>query len=338
MSHHLDSPLAQKDPRLDISDVYVFKGKSGTVLVMNVNPQSGKGGFHHEAMYELRVDKNNDAVEDLTLRLVFGERNNDRQTVTVSRLGGEDAASREAEGTVVAQGSTDEVFGGEDGLQVFTGSAGEPFFMEGRVITAVKTAVTEGAKLALDDFDPSTAQNLFGNTNVSTIVLEVPNDWLGDEIGFWGTVALATDAGGWRQVQRCATPLVNTLFDVTQLHIGDGHGDYNATNPADDMKNYGAFVREKVAAVVKANNSADDPEGYAKEFVEKLFPDMLRYKVGSEAAFTTSQRNGRDLKVNVTDVLFELVMGKPVPLHLDTTDATGELRDTFPYLSQPVKA
>jgi hypothetical protein len=36
MSHHLDSPIARQDIRLDITDLYVFRGEAGTVLVINV--------------------------------------------------------------------------------------------------------------------------------------------------------------------------------------------------------------------------------------------------------------------------------------------------------------
>ena len=36
MSHHLDSPLARQDVRLDITDLYVFRGEIGTVFVMPV--------------------------------------------------------------------------------------------------------------------------------------------------------------------------------------------------------------------------------------------------------------------------------------------------------------
>lgn len=36
MSHHLDSPLARKDPRLNITDHYVFDSGSSTVLIMNI--------------------------------------------------------------------------------------------------------------------------------------------------------------------------------------------------------------------------------------------------------------------------------------------------------------
>ena len=34
MSHHLDSPLARQDIRLDITDLYLFRGEIGTVFVI----------------------------------------------------------------------------------------------------------------------------------------------------------------------------------------------------------------------------------------------------------------------------------------------------------------
>jgi hypothetical protein len=36
MSHHLDSPIARQDIRLDITDLYVFRGQTGTVFAINV--------------------------------------------------------------------------------------------------------------------------------------------------------------------------------------------------------------------------------------------------------------------------------------------------------------
>jgi hypothetical protein len=36
MSHHLDSPIARQDIRLDITDLYLFRGEVGTVFVTNV--------------------------------------------------------------------------------------------------------------------------------------------------------------------------------------------------------------------------------------------------------------------------------------------------------------
>ena len=76
MSHHLDSPLAREDTRLDITDVYLFRGTMGTVFVMNVNSsiagQMYPGRFHPEALYEFKVDTDGDAMEDVTFRVSFG--------------------------------------------------------------------------------------------------------------------------------------------------------------------------------------------------------------------------------------------------------------------------
>jgi hypothetical protein len=332
MSHHLDSPLAREDPRLDISDVYVFKGATGTAFVINVNPQSGDGGFHHEAMYEFKVDLSGDAREDITFRATFGERMDGKQSVKLRQLTGADATDRMADGEVVANGETDQVIMSENGVKLFAGSAGEPFYIPGPVVGAMKEAIAHGEALDLGDFDPAHAENLFGNTNVSTIVLEISDDMLdADEIGFWGTVALATDAGGWRQVQRAAHPLVNTLYDFTEIDA-----DYNATQPSEDEKNYGHFVRKKTAKVVKEMDTVQQPEKHGKEVADAFFPDVLRYKIGTEAQFSLLAPNGRGLRENTPEITFEFVLGTLVDTGLGPDAATGELRDEFPYLSLPI--
>ena len=41
MSHHLDTLTAQEDPRIDLCDFYLFRGRPGTiVLAMTVNPDA----------------------------------------------------------------------------------------------------------------------------------------------------------------------------------------------------------------------------------------------------------------------------------------------------------
>jgi len=37
VSHHLDSPASRQDPRLNLTDLYLFDGQTGTVLVMVMN-------------------------------------------------------------------------------------------------------------------------------------------------------------------------------------------------------------------------------------------------------------------------------------------------------------
>ena len=72
MSHHLDSPIARKDVRLDITDLYVFRGQTGTVFVMNVCHSIAGNiptpGYHPEGMYEFKVDLDGDAPNSYTRR------------------------------------------------------------------------------------------------------------------------------------------------------------------------------------------------------------------------------------------------------------------------------
>ena len=123
MSHHLDSPIARQDIRLDITDLYVFRGETGTVFVINVC-HSIFGpipvpGYHPEGMYEFKVDLNGDAVEDVTYRLTFNERNKDgKQSYVLRRIKGAAATDPHAPGTVVAEGTTDEIVTAKTGLRV----------------------------------------------------------------------------------------------------------------------------------------------------------------------------------------------------------------------------
>ncbi|WP_017596554.1 DUF4331 family protein [Nocardiopsis potens] len=335
MSHHLDSPEARQDPRLDISDVYLFRGSAGTVFVMNVNPLSGGGGFHHEGMYEFKVDTDGDAVEDTTFRLVFGEADADgRQPVELRRLDGADAADRDAPGVLLGAGRTEEEIAAGQGIRLWAGAAADPFYIEGSVVTAVVTAIAQGTRLDLSGFDPAAPANLFAGTDVSAIVLEVPDAALGaDEIGFWGVSVLATDAGGWRQINRCAQPLVNTLFNPADSERAD---EFNHHTPAEDREMHGEVFARLVSRAVAANGTAGDPDAYAERVCAELLPDLVRYRVGTPAHFGFAHRNGRGLTEAAPEAMFALVLNKAVPLGLDASSASGEPRAEFPYLSLPV--
>ena len=112
MSHHLDSPIARQDVRLDITDLYVFRGQAGTVFIINVCHSLGKPtipGYHPEGMYEFKVDLNGDAVEEITYRLTFDERDQHGQAALYRAAHSWSGSCRSARsGTVIAQGTTDE--------------------------------------------------------------------------------------------------------------------------------------------------------------------------------------------------------------------------------------
>lgn len=335
MSHHLDSPLARQDPRLDISDVYLFRGTIGTTFIINVNPLSGAGAFHPEGRYEFKIDTDGDAVEDRTYCVTFGERDSDgRQALELSRLDGEDARDRDAAGTVLLRGTTGMKLGTQSGARLWAGPAADPFSINGAVVGAVREAVVDGKSFDLTAIDYEQPANLFAGTNVNAIVLEIPDeDFEADAIGFWGTTALATDAGGWRQINRCAHPLVNTLF------YPDGSpeaSDYNTTQPSQDRDLYGPLVYDLVSQAVAAVHAGDDPGAHASRVVDAIFPDILRYEIGTSAGFGFAGRNGRGLADCAPEVMFALVLNKAVPLGLDSRSNTAEPGRSFPYLAPPV--
>ncbi len=341
MSHHLDSPLARQDTRLDITDMYLFRGQAGTVFVMNIN--SSLAGrkypeqFHPEALYEFKVDTDGDAVEDVTFRVSFGHGETDgKQSLTLSRLDGAASRERSAEGTVLARGHTEEQIQGGSSLRVWAGKAGEPFYIEPNVLGAIRKAVSNGQPVDLTAWNKSKAVNAFANTTVSSIVLEVPDSaFPTTAIGFWGVTALATDAGGWRQINRAGLPMIQPIFNPDD---SERSSEYNTTQPKDDRAIYGPIISKLVAGVVRAMNTSADPQAYGQKVADLCFPDILPYKVGTPAVFGFAVRNGRALSDNAPEVMFSMVTNSAVSDGLGPRTATGTLRTEFPYVARPVGA
>ena len=220
MSHHLDSPIARQDIRLDITDLYVFRGETGTVFVINVC-HSIFGpipvpGYHPEGMYEFKVDLNGDAVEDVTYRFTFDERDEAGEAAVCGAkhpgarscgpaCGGHGHRARERRTRRRPAKAA---------LRMWAGKAGDPFWIEPDVLHAVGHAFHDGTVINLAGWDPSHAKNLFAGHTVYSIVLEVPDaELLGGagnkrRIGVWALATLATDAGGWRSINRVGLPMI----------------------------------------------------------------------------------------------------------------------------------
>jgi len=338
MSHHLDSPIARQDIRLDITDLYVFRGETGTVFVINVchsifGPIPAPG-YHPEGMYEFKVDLNGDAVEDVTYRLTFDERDQQgNQRYVVRCIRGAQAVDPHAAGTVVAQGTTGESKTTAAGLRVWAGKAGDPFWIEPDVLHAVGHAFQDGTTINLAGWDPSRAKNLFAGHTLYSIVLEVPDSELlaGDNrrIGVWAVSTLATDAGGWRSINRVALPMIHPLFTQYNEDLGNR---LNAGRPADDFATYGEAVTRSIAGAVSANGTAEDPKAYAEKVAHRFFPNILPYEVGTPAVFGFAEWNGRSLTDNAPNVMFSIAANTPVSLGIGKESVTSKPSTTFPYV------
>lgn len=340
MSHHLDSPIARQDIRLDITDLFVFRGETGTVFVIDVCHSIfgpiPTPGYHPEGMYEFKVDLNGDAVEEITWRFVFDQRdNNGRQRYVVRCIRGAEAVDPHAPGTVVAQGTTGQTVATPSGLRVWAGKAGDPFWIEPDVLHAVGHAFQDGKVADLTGWDPSRAKNLFAGHTVYSIVLELPDSELLDgtdntrRIGVWAVSTLATDAGGWRSINRVGLPMIHPLFTQYNEDLGNR---LNAGRPADDFATYGDTVIRSVEGVVSAYGTAEDPRAYGVKIANRFFPNMLPYQVGTPAIFGFAEWNGRSMTDNAPNVMFSIAANTPLGLGIGKESVTSRPSETFPYV------
>jgi Domain of unknown function (DUF4331) len=344
MSHHLDSPAAREDVRLDISDLYLFRGELGTVFVIDLNHSLGpevtghgvRAGFHPEGRYEFKVDGDGDAVEDLTYRFVFGELDEDGyQDLWLHRLAGAEASDVHASGTVIADGRTGETVTGLGGVRLWAGKAGDPFWIEPDVLHAIGDAVANGARADLSSWDPEGAKNLFAGHTVFAIVLEVPDSELlpiagpDAHVGVWGLASLATDSGSWRPINRAGFPMIHPLFTQHDGELGD---QLNTTRPSDDRAVHGKTIADMVAAVVEAYGTAEDPRAYGEVVASRLLPNMLPYRVGTAAVCGFNGINGRGLTDNAPNVMFSLATNSPIDIGITKNSITAKPRTEFPYV------
>jgi len=334
MSHHLDSPLARKDVRLDLTDQYLFPGETGTVLVMNVNSSLAGGtrtpGFHPEARYEFKIHFEGAVHENLTFRIAFGERDADGvQPLSLHRLTGPEARDDAATGSLLAEGRTGAPIAVEGGGLLWAGAAEDPFFLDFTMLGAVRKAVAEASTVDLEPWRSKDAANTFAASVVYSVVLELPSTDThltgGRSIATWSVAKLATDAGGWSTVNRAGLPMIWPIFRPDDSEEAS-HA--NMTHPAYDREYYEQTFGTLVAGVAAAQGTAD-ALAYGHRVARLLLPDLLPYRVGTAACFGFAGFNGRRLTDNAAEVMFSLATNSAISTGLRSS-AIGKV---FPYVT-----
>jgi Domain of unknown function (DUF4331) len=337
MSHHLDTPLASQNGQLYIDDLYVFSGDRSTVFVMDVNSTitgpDVQRGFHPEARYEFKVHFDGADLEALTYRVSFGEGDSGgRQALQLHALTGDEAREDSAVGTLVLEGRTSEP-ASEGDTRIWAGRIADSFYIDLSLLGIVNTAVKNGTAVDLAGWRPDDARNSFAGTTVESIVLEVshqhPQLRPGAHVGVWCATKLATDAGGWRQINRAGHPMMWPIFwpdDTDFSHPS------NTRHPSADLNDDGKYIGDLIAAVVSASGTSADPQGYGQTVARNLFPDVLSYVVGTPATYGFAVRNGRTLADNAPEAMLSLVAGTAVPSGLRPSVAERLRRGSFPYV------
>ena len=324
MSHHYSGPdfgFPHGDGRLDFTDLYAFPKPgdvSKSILVMNFHPSVGVNpqgptsdlAFSPDAIYELKIDTNGDAVADIAYRVRFTSTGSGAQTATLRRVDGAPAAGTGDDGQIVVEAAP--VSSGSDtqvteagAYRFFAGWRSDPFFFD-------VTGALNNLQFTGDDF--------FADKDVCSIVLEVPNSVLGsNKIGLW-VRTLDGASGKWVQADRGARP------NQTPFLAGEQNAAYLAAEPADDARFIPVFA-----------HALEHTGGYtsaeATRVAATLLPDLLHYDSTQPASFPN---NGRALTDDVVDVFLRILTNGKV-----TEDKVGPHKDLlaeFPYLSSPHKA
>ena len=337
MSHHLDTPLAAQTGQLYLDDLYVFPGEASTVLVMdvnsNVNGKHSEPGFHPEARYEFKVHFDGADYETLTYRVSFGEPDSTgRQALQLHALTDREASDDSATGEFLVQGWTGEA-ASADGARIWAGRVGDSFYIDLSLLGMVDKAVADGTALDLSAWQPDQAKNSFADTTVDSIVLEISNQHPqlrpGARTGVWAATKLATDAGGWRQINRAGHPMMWPIFWPNDTDFANPA---NTRHPSQDAGALGQDMADQIAAVVGASGTSSDPQGYGKTVAGHLLPDVLPYVVGTPASYSFAAMNGRTMADNAPEEMLSLVTNTAVPSGLKPSVSEHLRASKFPYV------
>jgi len=211
-SDHQDTPEVELHPRLDINDVYAFPGSTPDRLVLAVTTSSpltpaGSAGaaFDPGQLYQIKIDNNGDAVEDVVLQFVF-EGTGPSQTVSLIGPSAPSATgiqNRILDADAAISGPINTVLGSSSGIQLFAGLREDPFFIDleqfFRIIpdrAPVQGPLSKiGPKQEATSFrDPGV--DFLAGINTLAIVVELPESMLlptgagaDPKIGVWATTS-----------------------------------------------------------------------------------------------------------------------------------------------------
>ncbi|MFF6782219.1 DUF4331 family protein [Streptomyces sp. NPDC012510] len=271
-SSHREAPLISGEPQFDNTDVYAFvspdKPDTTTVIANWIPFEEPAGGpnfftFSEDAEYDIRVDQDGDAQEDLIFRYTFRTKTKNDKTflyntgvveslddpdlnitqtydIDLIKLKNRRAVSRTklADDVWVAPSNVgkasmpdfrklrdEAVYKTASGVTTYAGQADDPFFLDLRVFDLLY-----GGDLS------EVGRDTLKGYNVNSIALQVPSDALVQSkdqpiVGIWSTTQRQGADGQYHQVSRLGMPLVNEVVNP----IAD-KDKFNASSPADDAQ------------------------------------------------------------------------------------------------------
>jgi hypothetical protein len=214
-SDHQDTPDVELNPKMDMTDVYVFPSSTPgrIVLVMNsrafLTPAQAAdpvhGSFDPDLLYQFKIDNNDDKVEDRVIQVTFTGEGASQQVelrgpvappVTGAMM------NEVADVTPTVTGSLATSLGSAGDVQLFAGPRDDPFFIDLEAAFCIlpdrKPVSGElSAPCDLDGIPPfrpaGQAVNYVNGFNVLSIVVELPSTLFEGggpgKLNVWGTIS-----------------------------------------------------------------------------------------------------------------------------------------------------
>jgi len=213
-SDHQDTPEVELSPRYDVNDVYAFPAAdpSRIALVLGTSSPltpagtpSARFGTKDRELYQLKIDNDGDAVEDLVFQVTFTGKNKQRVTLR----GPYKPKATGAQGNVLVggkpiNGPVGEVLGDANGVKLFAGPRDDPFFIDLEQFFRIlpdrrpSTGPLSVPPTPAGSFRaPGSAVDFLTGINDMAIVIELPTSMLvadpshPGKFGVWGTTSRA---------------------------------------------------------------------------------------------------------------------------------------------------
>jgi len=323
--HHFESDLAKKHPQLDITDIYVFKAPNAdkTVFIMAFNPKSHKDSLNNYATNGIyRFSIAGDANFSKGFSPTFTFKNGKMQFYIANTA---EPALGEL-GKLIGEGPIDKMLKFSNGIDVWTGTAGDLFYGNAAGIAAFKNKMDAGV-FDLTTFDVGQNGNVFKNLQSSVIVFEIPNQYLPKNIYYYASSAIEEAPNHWHRVNRIGHVLFphTYLLDPQQkiVYLNSNHQVQDSVKTA---------IYDNVLKYVTAAGIQKDPKAYTDLLVARIYPDVMTYAVGTDAEYAINVTNGRPLKADAMDVALALLIGSDTPVDDKVHIILDRYQDNFPYV------
>ncbi|PTO87923.1 hypothetical protein CWN98_09115 [Vibrio splendidus] len=318
-SHHFESSLAKDNPKLDITDTYVFASpdKKHTVFSLSFNPNSSSENqienLHSNGLYAIHIDDNN-GKDVYIVKKGKGKINiyhNDKYEPN-NPMGGASLIGKTSIGDETLL---------SNGVKVWIGAIKDPFFADAKGFSMFVTGIKKGS---YDQNVIGDNPEFFQSRTTTGIVLEAPNQMFGDQVSVLSTSSIKMNGDDhWHQVNYSANAL------LTNLYLFDD--DIKVLKNTEFSRDADIIVRKEIEKNIKkasklSKSNVDDC--YAKDVAKSLVPDVLRYRIGTDAKYSLSKPNGRSL----IDDSFDEVLSKFTGLDVkDGYKINKNQQSRFPY-------